>query len=239
MGATGVVIKERMGCTWVVLPAAVNAENVRTVEERVVEEHTGQARRLVLDLGDVDFLYSCAMGMLIRLRQRFGDVPDSVVLVNVSPKVRQMLETVNLHKLFKVYATDVEFEISEGDVWEKEVIGTSPRFVVIAQVEQGVCHVVLSGHMTTFNELRDFSDSICSRDIKACVIDMTGVSFVDSMGVSQLIRVVSSLKERGVTTGIFGANESICEMFDFVSLSEYVSLFPSESEAIEAVVSAA
>ena len=58
--------------------------------------------RVVIDLSQLQFITSGALGQLITLRKGVGAHGGSVILVNPSPCVRNVLETTQLTKLFTI-----------------------------------------------------------------------------------------------------------------------------------------
>jgi len=57
-----------------------------------VEEASVDSGPLVLDVAGVTFMDSAGVNLLLRLRQRLGDVPEAVVLRHPSATVRRVLE---------------------------------------------------------------------------------------------------------------------------------------------------
>ncbi|MBB5017137.1 anti-anti-sigma factor [Chitinivorax tropicus] len=59
---------------------------------------SGDFSELEIDLGQVEYLDSSALGMLLLLRERMDNKP--VVLSNAQGTVKQVLEVANFHHLF-------------------------------------------------------------------------------------------------------------------------------------------
>ena len=70
-----------------VTEAAVGAEGVREIQ---------------VDLGEVDYLDSSALGMLLMLRDRARNSNKAIALVNCRGSVRQVLDIANFGKLFTI-----------------------------------------------------------------------------------------------------------------------------------------
>jgi anti-anti-sigma factor len=66
--------------------------------ERVLDRHNVEA--IDIDLTEVDYLDSSALGMLLLLREKVGPASIKLSLVNSRGAVRQILEIANFHKLF-------------------------------------------------------------------------------------------------------------------------------------------
>lgn len=107
-------VDTREGWMWVGLPGTINLNNYKLIESEVEQCLSGmEAPRVVFDLDQLEYFYSSAMGLFIRLNKHITDSGGKLCLVNVSQKVRELLASVNLDRVFPIFATDVEFEISD------------------------------------------------------------------------------------------------------------------------------
>lgn len=61
-----------------------------------------EAKSFVLDLGEVSYLDSSALGMLLLLRDKAKQVGKPVRLANVKGSVRQVLDIANFSKMFDI-----------------------------------------------------------------------------------------------------------------------------------------
>lgn len=59
-------------------------------------------REVVVDFGEVEYLDSSALGMLLMLRDKMNGASREVSLCNVKGSVRQVLDIANFGKLFKI-----------------------------------------------------------------------------------------------------------------------------------------
>jgi anti-anti-sigma factor len=62
----------------------------------------GAVREIVIDFGDVDYLDSSALGMLLLLREKADTAGKSVVLAGLKGTVKQVLDIANFGKLFAI-----------------------------------------------------------------------------------------------------------------------------------------
>ena len=56
----------------------------------------------VIDLAEVEYLDSSALGMLLMLRERSGGNSAAIDIINCSTAVQKILKTVNFDKLFNM-----------------------------------------------------------------------------------------------------------------------------------------
>jgi len=105
---------------------AGNAMIVSFTDEKILEEKDikalqesimsviEQAERvnLILDFGNVRFLSSAVLGLLIRISKRIYERDGQLRLCNINPKIYEIFKITRLTKTFDIY-NDVE-EASEG-----------------------------------------------------------------------------------------------------------------------------
>jgi HptB-dependent secretion and biofilm anti anti-sigma factor len=66
------------------------------------KDQVGSVKKWVLDMTEVEYLDSSALGMLLMLRERSGGDSAAIAIVNCSPGVRKIFDTVNFDKLFHI-----------------------------------------------------------------------------------------------------------------------------------------
>ena len=100
---------------------AKNATIVAFTDEKILEETDVQALResimsvveqaerinLVLDFGNVQFLSSAVLGLLIRISKRIYEHGGQLRLCNINPKIYEIFKITRLTKTFHIYK-DVE-----------------------------------------------------------------------------------------------------------------------------------
>ena len=59
-----------------------------------------EVRALVIDFNEVDYMDSAALGMLLLLRERFGERP--IILAHARGTVRAVLDVANFDRLFQI-----------------------------------------------------------------------------------------------------------------------------------------
>jgi anti-sigma B factor antagonist len=225
---------EKMGWTWLTVPDVITMDNYKRIEDDVAAVISEGVRRIAVDLSNVHYLYSTAMGLFIRIQKRVSEDGGAICLVNVSNRVREVMSSVNLDKLFTIYTTDIEFEVSQGEVWDRRLDEKS-RFIGIARVENGVCRINLSGFMTGANDLTAIDESLCSGDISHYVLDLTGLELIDSFGLGVLRKLLLKIREVEGVAIAYGIQESIVPLLTFMALDEYLNLYDNEREALESI----
>jgi len=100
---------------------AGNATIMSFTDEKILEEKDiqalqesimsviGQAERinLILDFGNVRFLSSAVLGLLIRISKRIYERDGQLRLCNINPKIYEIFKITRLTKTFDIY-NDIE-----------------------------------------------------------------------------------------------------------------------------------
>ena len=114
-------IKPRMNVEFV-----GNATVIRFADEKILEEKDIKALQesimsvieqaeqinLVLDFGNVRFLSSAVLGLLIRISKRIYERDGQLRLCNISPKIYEIFKITRLTKSFDIYR-DVESAVED------------------------------------------------------------------------------------------------------------------------------
>ena len=110
-------IKPRIGVEYAGDATIVTFTDEKILEEKdikalqesimsVIESATGGIN-LILDFGNVRFLSSAVLGLLIRLSKRIYEHDGSLRLCNINPKIYEIFKITRLTKTFDIYK-DVE-----------------------------------------------------------------------------------------------------------------------------------
>jgi anti-anti-sigma factor len=226
-------IEKKMGCTWVTLPDAVNMDTYGSIESAIARSAAGCAGWVVFDMGKTNNLFSSGLGLIIRIRKLVMECKGRVVLVNVSRRIRGVLETVRLDKLFNMYATDVEFEISQDELFKRHCAGDSIAFVFVYRLENGVGRILLSGHMTFEQDLSAITYFKPDPSVTRYVFDLTGLDYIDSSGAGILIKQLMLIHGQTGKSVAYGVNENIAGLVEILGLNDYLLFFPDERAALE------
>ncbi len=114
-------IKPRIGIDYV-----ENATIVRFTDEKILEEkdvkalqdsimsvvEQGERIKLILDFGNVRFLSSAVLGLLIRLSKRIYEKDGQLKLCNINSKIYEIFKITRLTTTFDIYK-DVESAVED------------------------------------------------------------------------------------------------------------------------------
>jgi anti-sigma B factor antagonist len=75
-------------------------------------------------------------------------------------------------------------------------------------------------------------DRAAQTDGAAVVVDMSGVSFMDSTALSSLVRSKDSLQKQGTSLRLAAPSQAVERIFSVTGFSDYFDIFPSREAAI-------
>jgi Anti-anti-sigma regulatory factor (antagonist of anti-sigma factor) len=226
-------IENKSEFVWITLPNSINMDTYKIIEDKIQTSLTGAYLRVVLDLSGTDNLFSSGLGLLIRVRKFVAQSNGFICLVNVSKKIRSILETVHLDKVFDIYATDVEFEISQEELFKKRLFGDKFGFVCMSRVENGLYRINLSGHMTVDQNLSIINDFKPDYKIMYHVFDLTGLDVIDSSGAHILMKLLMNINQHDGKSVAYGVNETVASLAEILGMGEYLHFCTDERSAIE------
>jgi anti-anti-sigma factor len=232
-GSLELKIEDKLGCVWITLPDSIDMDTYRNIEGAIVARRPDNAACVVLDLSETKNLFSSGIGLIIRVRKQVVESKGLFVLVNVSRKVRKIFETVKLEKIFTMYSTDVEFEISQESLFKKRVLEDPAGFVFVSNIENDVYRIHLSGQMTIERNLSAIKAFTLDPAVGRHLFDLTGLDMIDSLGASILTKLLLKIHERAGKSAAYGANESIAGLFELLGLHEYITFNHDERCALE------
>lgn len=73
----------------------------------------------------------------------------------------------------------------------------------------------------------------CANGSGAVVVDMSGVTFMDSTALSTFMRSKDQLSGRGVDLRLAAPSPAVGRIFDVTGFGDYFDVFPSREAAIE------
>lgn len=230
-------ITEKSGYLWVVLPDSVTPELNENLEAEIENRICSRVPNVVIDLSRTINLYSSGLGLLIRIRKLVTEKDGVVCLINVSRRVRDLLSTMNLDKIFPIFATDVEFEVSDERMWHRMMSERELGLVFGAQLELGIYRITISGQLTESNDISSCKQFMPSESIKSYIFDMTGLTLIDSSSIIVFQQMLERIASLGGAMFAFGIDEHIRELLELFDMDKYMKFFDDERMAIRAALS--
>ena len=228
-------IENKSGFVWITLPDSINMDTYKSIEETVEARLDAAFVQVVLDLSKTNNLFSSGLGLIIRIRKCVAKSSGFICLVNVSRKIRAVLETVHLDKVFTLYATDVEFEISQEEIFKKRLFGDKFGFVCVSRIEKGMYRINLSGHMTVDQNLSVINDFRPDYKIMDHVFDLTGLDLIDSSGAHILMKLLMNIDQHDGKSAAYGANDTVTALAEILGMNEFLHFYEDERSALEGI----
>jgi anti-anti-sigma factor len=96
--------------------------------------------------------------------------------------------------------------------------------------------VALRGELdvSTAPELRERLSAILARDPASLILDLSGLEFMDSTGISVLVAAEQRADPRGWTFSLAGPQKLVGRVLSITSLDRYFRIFPTVEDALRA-----
>ena len=82
--------------------------------------------------------------------------------------------------------------------------------------------------------LREHLASVVAQKIPEVLLDLTGLSYVDSSGLALFIESLQRIQAYGGKLRLFGLRESVRQIFEISRLDQVFQLFPDKDAALQA-----
>lgn len=217
----------------VTFPNSVGLDDTGDLQVDIESQLLSQDDKLVIDFSDTTALYSPGFSLLIRLNKTLTDSGGSMHLVNVSKKLRDIFDGLNLKRIFSIYATDVEFEMSQQDVLEKSLIEEGGTFIFIPSLENGIYRLTLAGPMTALHDLSPIREFKPEEGCNKYIINVKDLDILDTYGAQILSKFVVTAQELGGTCAVCCAAKIVRDLLEVFPAQNTVHFFDSEKEALE------
>lgn len=228
-------IENKSDFIWITLPDAINMDTYKPIEKEIGARLNTDYMRVVLDMSETNNIFSSGLGLIIRVHKLVTKSNGAICLVNVSKKIRAILEIVHLDKVFTLYATDVEFEISHEEIFKKSLFGDRFGFVCVSNIENGMYRINLSGQMTMEQNLSVINDFRPDYRIMYHVFDLTGLDLIDSSGAHILMKLLINISEHDGRSAAYGACDTVADLADILGMKEFLHFFSDERSALEGI----
>jgi anti-anti-sigma factor len=226
-------IERRSGHLWIILPDAITMYDNKEIEQKIGLELRDKKDHVILDFSHTRAVYSSGLGLMIRIRRFVTERGGALSLVNVSEQVYEMFKALNIDKVFRIYATDVEFEISQDDFLENNNQVESIGFLFVSNREGGCIKINISGEMTGTRDLSHCNEMHPSSDISMYLFDLSGLEMVDSTGAEAFLDLTERIVKAGGFCRAHGTPELKREMLTILGADKNLTFYADEKDAFE------
>jgi anti-sigma B factor antagonist len=232
-GKSELKIEKRSEYLWITLPDAITMYDNKEIEQKIGQELRDRKDHVVLDFSNTGAVYSSGLGLMIRIRRFVTERGGVLSLVNVSEAIYEMFTALNIDKVFNIYATDVEFEISQDNFLSKNNGKDDLGMLFVAKKEENSCSINISGELTKEYDLTACREFTPFDDISLYLFDLSGLETVDSDGAEALLHLTKTIADGGGVCRAHGAKELKKEMLTILGADTYLSYFKDERSAFE------
>lgn len=229
------IVTSRFGAHWIMLPDSISLENCKIYENEIEESCKGTIDKVVLDFSRVNNIYSSGLGLIIRLKKFVQQKNGELCIVNVSEKLSAFFKSLNLDKVFTIFSTDTEYEISQKDIWENAKNAVKAGFIFASQVENNLCRIIISGDMVYTQELSCCAKFQPQPNVNLYIFDLSSLGQVDSTGAYQFLNLTSRIAQTNSKCRAFGVQEFIRETLNLLSATRFITFFKNEKDALQGV----
>lgn len=226
-----VKIEDRSGCLWITLPDSITMYNNKDIEHIIGKELHDKKEMVVLDFTNTQTVYSAGLGLMIRIRRFVTERGGSISLVNVPEPVQSMFVSLNINKVFPIYATDVEYEISQKDFVDKS-IKSNVELLLITRIEHDSFKIHLSGDMIAASDYAACRKFEPSPVISLYLIDLSGIRMIDATGIEEFIAFVKKVASAGGTCRVYGISDVNKDMLSAMGAEKYLTFHADEKNAL-------
>lgn len=202
------------------LPERLDFEEVHQSSSEM-ESRLNAQQPTVLDLKEVQFIDSTGVGLLIRLQKRARCLGQPLLLANPSSNLRRALELMRLEEFF-ITVPDLqgaEDYLRETGRYSTVHLRSLPASPLPA--------LVWNGELTAANAEEIWistMDHLAARALiqRQVTIDLSKLSFLDSTGLSVMIRTRKYAHRQGMKVQFTGAQPNVLNVIKFSRLEDYL-----------------
>ena len=202
------------------LPARLDFEEVHHCRQEF-EAGIDGAQPTVLDFKSVQFIDSTGVGLLIRLQKRGRSLGQPVLLANVSPRIHRALELMRLEGFF-VTVPDLlaaENYLRETGQYSSVQLKSIPSEHLPVLVWRGELTAANAHEIWTATMDHLAARSLVQRHLR---IDLSDLQFLDSTGLSIMIRTRKYAGRQGVKIEFTDIQPNVLNVIRLSRLEEYL-----------------
>jgi anti-sigma B factor antagonist len=189
----------------------------------------GVGGEMILDLTECKTIDSRTIGAIVNLTNRFSRQKRSFVLRNVNARIHKVFDFMNLTQ----FLFFEDGESAQAPV--EETHGPRAALKVDFEVFDSVGVYKFTGAIDSSTESAMFLNIINKiiADQNRMLIDMNGITYIDSLGVGVIIRLIKLMREGKADVRFFGAGEYLRSILTLNSLHTVIHIYNTREEALK------
>ena len=198
-------------------PQRLDAESIRHDSE-MWERISAGKRHCLLELADVEFIDSTGIGLLVRLQKRMRASGWHLILLAPGVAVQRALALMQLTEFFEIAADAIEarewIRLRERERSRLVTNGARRPLVWQGEITAANAEEIWRQTRTEINLMSSWR--------KQWVIDLSPVRFIDSTGVSVMIRAKKYAPSRGAKIRFAGASPAVRNVLRAARLESFL-----------------
>lgn len=190
-------------------------------------------KHIVLDFTNIDYLFSCAISVLVGFFKVLKKKDKQLLVINASNIVKTIFESVNITDYISVLQTFEEFS-SWCTLVEKNKTDVEVR---IENNVKNITIITLSGQFVSTNSFglsNSFNNSIHLIS-NGAVIDLSLVESMDSSSIASLITFHKKLQDNNKKLFLVSINETILDVLKIMDIDSYFSIRENLEDALKEI----
>ena len=106
--ANTVMIDERNGALWILLPGTLNRDNIIQIQRRIEALITDEQMNVVLDLSNIKIAGSIVINLLMDIRKIITGLKGTLQIVNLTRDCLSLFKSINLDKVLNICKSEDE-----------------------------------------------------------------------------------------------------------------------------------
>jgi len=216
-GPEKILVVRQEGFTYVSSLQDLPNDNVDEFN-RIMASVCGQdSRNVVLDFSNVEYLYSRAVGSLVRFYKVQNAKGRYIVIIAPSPRLKNIFESISLTKLIPVFDSLDEFIMWQNTTGTEE---ESTAADIRSELRGDIAVVTLEGDIESINRLdldRKFLDVFTGLGGSSkVVVDLSKVVSLDESAIFAMVALSERLSREKGQLILAGANEMIKDLLSIM-----------------------
>ena len=108
--ANTLMIDERNGSLWILLPGTLNRDNIIQIQRRIEALLTKEQIKVVLDLSNIKIAGSIVINLLMDIRKIIKELQGTLQIVNLSRDCLSLFKSINLDKVLNICKSEDEIK---------------------------------------------------------------------------------------------------------------------------------
>jgi N-acetylglucosaminyldiphosphoundecaprenol N-acetyl-beta-D-mannosaminyltransferase len=208
-------VKAEENWQWIKLPERLDLAAVRD-DALLVDQVLADGRHCLLEMGNVQFIDSTGVGLLIRLQKKIRATGRQLVLLSPSPMVQRALALMHLQNFFAVAS---DFSAAQ------QLIETRTREQTSAVTLHNPSPLLWQGEITAANAKevwKTTASHLTEPNRRELVIDLTEVRFMDSTGVGLMVRAKKLAQRERVNLIFAHLQPAVQNVIQLARLEEFL-----------------